>query len=57
MTANHVFSIVNPIALLSWLLLIVLPRRRQLSPGGIPPVHSPSSLPREFFVSTPFLMY
>jgi len=28
MTANHVFSIVNPIALLSWLLLIVLPRRR-----------------------------
>ena len=28
MTANHVFSIVNPIALLSWLLLIALPRRR-----------------------------
>lgn len=28
MTANQVFSIVNPIALLSWLLLIVLPGRR-----------------------------
>jgi membrane protein insertase Oxa1/YidC/SpoIIIJ len=28
MTPNHIFSIVNPIALLSWLLLIVLPRRR-----------------------------
>ena len=28
MTANQVFSIVNPIALLSWLLLIVLPHRR-----------------------------
>jgi len=28
MTANQVFSIVNPIALVSWLLLIVLPGRR-----------------------------
>ena len=28
MTANTVFSIVNPLALLSWLLLIVLPGRR-----------------------------
>jgi hypothetical protein len=28
MTANNVFSIVNPLALLSWLLLIVLPGRR-----------------------------
>ena len=28
MTANQVFSIVNPIALVSWLLLIALPRRR-----------------------------
>jgi hypothetical protein len=28
MTANNVFSMVNPLALLSWLLLIVLPGRR-----------------------------
>jgi formate hydrogenlyase subunit 3/multisubunit Na+/H+ antiporter MnhD subunit len=27
MTADNVFSIVNPLALLSWLLLIVVPRR------------------------------
>ena len=31
MTANTVFSIVNPLALLSWLLLIVLPDRRWVS--------------------------
>jgi len=28
MTANHVFAIVNPIAFVSWMLLIVLPGRR-----------------------------
>ena len=28
MTANQIFSIVNPIAFLAWLLLIVLPGRR-----------------------------
>jgi hypothetical protein len=28
MTANQVFSIVNPLALASWLLLVALPRRR-----------------------------
>jgi hypothetical protein len=28
MTPNHLFSIVNPVALLSWLLLVVLPGRK-----------------------------
>jgi hypothetical protein len=28
MTANHVFAIINPIALVSWVLLIILPGRR-----------------------------
>jgi hypothetical protein len=41
MTADNVFSIVNPIAVLSWLLLIVLPGRRwvtQIVTGLVVPV-------------------
>jgi hypothetical protein len=38
MTPDQIFSIVNPVAALSWLALIVLPRRAALVSGVIVPV-------------------